>query len=63
MTDINHPVGYLTHTQACCMTQLLLLVLAWIRVVRVTMQPGLEVVSRLLGKFSPFALRAIDKLR
>lgn len=43
------------------MTELLLLLLTWIRMVGVTVKPGLEVISSLLGEFASFALRTVDE--
>ena len=45
LTHINHPVGNLTHAQASGGTELLLLVLAGVWVIRVTMQPIFQNIS------------------
>ena len=61
LTDIDHPVGDLAHAEACRMAKLLLLLLTWVRMIRVTVQPGLEVVGSLFGEFASFTLRTIDE--
>jgi hypothetical protein len=43
------------------MAKLLLLLLTWIRMVRVTVQPGLEVIGGLLGEFTSLTLRTINE--
>jgi len=58
---IDHPVGDLAHAEARRVTELLLLLLTWIRMVGVTVKPGLEVISSLLGEFASFALRTVDE--
>jgi hypothetical protein len=59
--SIDHPIGHLAHAQPRCMTQLLLLVFARVRVIRMTMQPGFQKVCRLLGQLTAFPLRAIHE--
>lgn len=61
-TSIDHPVGHLAHAQTSGEAELLLLLLAWVRMIRVPMQPGLEVVGGLLGELPALALGTIDQL-
>jgi hypothetical protein len=39
--DINHPIGNLAHAQTSGIAKLLFFFLAWVWMIRVTMQPGL----------------------
>jgi hypothetical protein len=59
-TNIDHPVGNLAHAETRRMAELLLLLLTWVRMVGVTMQPGLEVICSLLGEFTSLTLRTVD---
>ena len=61
VTDINHPVGDLAHTETRRMAELLLLLLTWVRMVGVTMQPGLEIIGSLFGEFASLTLRTVDE--
>jgi len=45
LTHINHPVRNLTHAQASGSTELLLLVLAGVRVIGMTVQPSTQKIS------------------
>ena len=60
---VDHPIGDLTHAQTSGMAQLLLLLLAGVWVVRVAVEPCLEVVRRLLGELSALFGGAIDEGR
>jgi hypothetical protein len=61
-TSVDHPVGDLAHAEGGGMAELLLLLLTGVRVVGVTMEPGLEVVGGLLGELAALAGgRAVDK--
>lgn len=60
-TDINHPIGHLAHAEASRMAELLLFLFAGVRVVRVTVEPGLEIIGGFLGEFTPLTLGAVDK--
>ncbi len=55
ITYVDHPVGDLAHAEARGVAELLLLLFTGIRVVRVTVKPGLEVVSGLLGELATLA--------
>jgi len=46
---VDHPVGNLAHAEASRVTELLLLLLTWVRMVGVTMEPCLEVIGSLFG--------------
>ena len=61
LTDIDHPVGDLAHAETRRMAKLLLLFLTWVRMVGVTVQPGLEVVGSLFREFTSLTLRAVDE--
>jgi len=43
------------------MAELLLLLLTWVWMVGVTMQPGLEIIGSLFGEFASLTLRTVDK--
>jgi len=43
------------------MAELLLFLFAWIRVVRVAMEPRLEIIGGFLGKLTALTLGAIDE--
>jgi len=58
---VYHPVGDLAHAEAGRMTELFLLFLTWIRMVRVTMEPGLEVIGGFLWEFASLALWTINE--
>jgi hypothetical protein len=61
VAHIDHPIGDLAHAQASGMAQLLLLLLAGVWMVRVAMQPGFEIVRRLLGELPAFFGGTIDE--
>ena len=50
-TYVYHPVGYLAHTKPGGLTQLFFLILTGVWMVRMTMQPILEIVCHGLWKF------------
>ena len=54
ITYIDHPVGHLAHAESCGLAQLLFLVLARVRVIRVAMEPILEIVCHWFWQFSSF---------
>jgi hypothetical protein len=60
---IYHPVGDLAHAQSCDMAELFLLLFAWVGVIRMAVEPCLEVVSSLFGKLSSFALGTVGEGR
>ena len=59
ITYIDHPVGHLAHAEPCGLTQLLFLVLAGVRVIRVAMEPILEIVCHWFWQFSSFPFRPL----
>jgi len=59
MAYVDHPVGHLAHAEPGRLTQLLLLVLAGVWMVRVAMEPILEIIGHRLGEFSPFPFRPL----
>ena len=63
MAHIDHPIGNLTHAQTSGMAQLFFLFFAGVWMVRMAMQPSLEIVRCLLGELSAFFGRAIHEGR
>ena len=61
LTHIDHPIGDLAHAESRRMAKLLFLLLTWVRMVGVTVQPGLEVVGSLFGEFASLTLRTVDE--
>jgi len=59
ITYVDHPVGHLAHAEPGGLTQLLFLVLAGVRVIRVAMEPILEIVCHRFWKFSSFPFRPL----
>ena len=59
ITYIDHPVGHLAHAEPGGLTQLLFLVLAGVRVIRVAMEPFLQIVCRWFWQFSSFPSRSL----
>lgn len=62
-TDVDHPVGDLAHAEAGGVAELLFLLLAGVRVVRVAVEPVLEKVGDGLGELAALAGRALDEAR
>jgi len=60
MTYIDHPVGYLTHAEPGRLTQLLFLVLTGVWVIRMTVQPILEIVCHRFRQLAPLPFRALS---
>jgi len=59
MTCIDHPVGHLAHTESGRLTQLLFLVLAGVWMVRMAMEPILEIVCHWFWQFAAFPFRSL----
>jgi hypothetical protein len=62
-SSVDHPIGHLAHAKARSMTQLFFLLLTGIRMIRVTMEPGLEVIGGLLGELAALTGGTIDEGR
>ena len=54
ITHIDHPVRHLTHAEPGSLTQLLFLVLARVWVIRMAMEPILEIVCHWFWQFASF---------
>lgn len=55
-TYIDHPIGYLAHAQTRSLTQLLLLILTRIRMIRMPMQPIFQKIGHKFRQFSSLSL-------
>ena len=62
-TSVDHPIGELAHAETGGVAEMLFLFLVGVWVIRVTVEPRLEVVGRLLGELATLARGAVDEGR
>lgn len=63
MAYVDHPIRNLAHAQTSGMAELLFLLLAGVWMIRVAMEPGLEIVGGLLWQFAAFFGGTVDECR